>query len=246
VQNEGDIGVGTRPYEISYGSLVPKKAQCENLLVPICVSSSHIAFGSIRMEPVFMILGQSAATAACMSIDEGIAVQDLSYDKLKERLEADGQVLQYAGGGGSHGGPRGLSSKKLAGVVIDESKAKLVGKWAPSTSQGPFVDAGYHHDHDTNKGAMSATYTAKLKPGRYDVRVIYSPNNNRATNVPVTVKHAGGEKTVRINQRKAPSIDKTSVSVGAYDFDGAATVIIANDGTDGHVIIDAVQFVPAK
>jgi hypothetical protein len=78
VQNEGDIGVSTRgPYQIAYGSLVPKKKECENLLVPVCVSSSHIAFGSIRMEPVFMILGQSAATAALLSLAENLAVQDL-------------------------------------------------------------------------------------------------------------------------------------------------------------------------
>jgi hypothetical protein len=97
VQNEGDIGVGLKaPYEIAYGALVPKKQQCENLLVPVCVSSSHIAFGSIRMEPVFMILGQSAATAAVMAIDEKIAVQDLSYAKLRERLLKDGQVLENA------------------------------------------------------------------------------------------------------------------------------------------------------
>ena len=84
------------PYEIAYGSLVPKRGQADNLLVPVCVSSSHIAFGSIRMEPVFMILGQSAATAAVMAIDAGIAVQDVPYAKLRERLLKDGQVLEYA------------------------------------------------------------------------------------------------------------------------------------------------------
>lgn len=97
VQNEGDIGVSTNgPYQIAYGSLTPKKGQAANLLVPVCLSSSHIAYGSIRMEPVFMILGQSAATAAVMAIDSGIAVQDVPYEKLRARLIADGQVLEYS------------------------------------------------------------------------------------------------------------------------------------------------------
>jgi hypothetical protein len=94
VHNEGDIGVPLPgPYEISYGSLVPKKEECENLVVSVCVSSSHIAFGSIRMEPVFMILGQSGALAACMAIDSKQAVQDLPYEKLKSELLKRGQVL---------------------------------------------------------------------------------------------------------------------------------------------------------
>ncbi len=94
VQNEGDIGVSPpAPYSISYGSIIPKKEECINLLVPVCVSSSHIAFGSIRMEPVFMILGQSAATAACMSIDKNIPVQEISYEELKKQLLNKNQIL---------------------------------------------------------------------------------------------------------------------------------------------------------
>ncbi|MEI6714828.1 MAG: FAD-dependent oxidoreductase [Verrucomicrobiota bacterium] len=95
VQNEGDIGVHCSPYEIAYGSLVPKREQASNLFAPVCVSSSHIAYGSIRMEPVFMILGQSAATAAVLALEKKIPVQDVPYAALKERLLADGQVLQY-------------------------------------------------------------------------------------------------------------------------------------------------------
>ncbi len=96
VQNEGDISVSTKgPYEIAYGSLVPKRGQADNLLVPVCVSSSHIAFGSIRMEPVFMVLGQSAATAAVMAIDGGLPVQDLPYPELRKRLLKDGQIIEY-------------------------------------------------------------------------------------------------------------------------------------------------------
>ncbi|MCX7824256.1 MAG: FAD-dependent oxidoreductase [Verrucomicrobiae bacterium] len=99
VQNEGDIGVSTKgPYEIAYGALVPKRGQADNLLVPVCVSSSHIAFGSIRMEPVFMILGQSAATAACLALDDGVPVQQVDYAKLRERLLKDGQVLEWKKG----------------------------------------------------------------------------------------------------------------------------------------------------
>jgi hypothetical protein len=94
VQNEGDIGVGApRPYRIAYGALCPRQDECENLLVAVCVSSSHIAFGSIRMEPVFMILGQSAATAAVQALDTGSAVQDVDYDTLRARLIRDGQRL---------------------------------------------------------------------------------------------------------------------------------------------------------
>ena len=95
VQNEGDIGVSPkRPYHISYGSITPKKEECQNLLVPVAVSSSHIAYGSIRMEPVFMILGQSTGTAAALSLDDEVAVQDLDYQKLRERLLADMQRLE--------------------------------------------------------------------------------------------------------------------------------------------------------
>ena len=96
VQNEGDIGVSTNgPYQISYGSLVPKKGQAANLFVPVCLSSSHIAYGSIRMEPVFLILGQSAATAAAIAIDAKLDVQDVPYEQLRKRLLADGQVLEF-------------------------------------------------------------------------------------------------------------------------------------------------------
>ncbi len=95
VQNEGDVQVPVKPYPISYRSIVPKAGECSNLLVPICLSATHIAYGSIRMEPVFMILGQSAATAACLAIDDKVAVQQIPYAKLKERLLSDRQVLVW-------------------------------------------------------------------------------------------------------------------------------------------------------
>ncbi len=95
VQNEGDIGVHPdKPYSIAYGSILPKEQECSNLLVPVCLSSSHIAYGSIRMEPVFMILGQSAATAAVLAIDNRVSPQKLPYQKLQDVLLNDKQRLR--------------------------------------------------------------------------------------------------------------------------------------------------------
>lgn len=90
---EGNYSGGPRPYGISYRSLLPKAEQCTNLLVPICLSSSHVAYGSIRMEPVYMELGQAAATAVCLAIDEKTTPQKLSYSLVRERLLADGAIL---------------------------------------------------------------------------------------------------------------------------------------------------------
>jgi len=96
VKNEGNVEAKVdSPYPISYRSLIPKIEECTNLLVPVCLSASHIAFGSIRMEPVFMVLGQSAATAACLAIDEGVDIQDLNYHLLEQQLLSDNQRLTW-------------------------------------------------------------------------------------------------------------------------------------------------------
>jgi len=96
VENEGDIELPTNhPYMIDLGSIMPKQEECRNLLVTVCVSSSHIAFGSIRMEPVFMILGQSAGTIASLALEKNKSIYDLNYEEIKTRLESDGQILKY-------------------------------------------------------------------------------------------------------------------------------------------------------
>ncbi len=96
VHNEGDVQVApSGPYSISYRSIVPRAGECENLFVPVCMAASHIAYGSIRMEPVFMILGQSSSIAATLAIEASVALQGVSYSKLKPRLEAAGQVLHW-------------------------------------------------------------------------------------------------------------------------------------------------------
>jgi hypothetical protein len=96
VIREGKLGGRVRgPYPIGYRAIVPKQSECENLLVTFALSASHVGFGSIRMEPVFMILGQSAATAAAIAIDDEVPVQAVDYKKLQKRLIADGQVLAW-------------------------------------------------------------------------------------------------------------------------------------------------------
>ncbi|MEY3419113.1 MAG: hypothetical protein RJA46_884, partial [Pseudomonadota bacterium] len=95
VRNEGDVQVGSKPYPVSYRSIRPRASECTNLLVPVCLSASHIAYGSIRMEPVFMVMGQSAATAAGLAIERGTTVQAVDYGALKERLLASGQMLDF-------------------------------------------------------------------------------------------------------------------------------------------------------
>lgn len=247
VQNEGDIGVGTPPYQISYGSLVPKENQCQNLLVPVCISSSHIAFGSIRMEPVFMILGQSAATAAAMAIDDQVSVQKVSYLKLQEKLKQDGQVLEYDGPAPKAYG-RGVDKSSLKGIVVDSEDLKVSSDWASSASTGKFVGHNYFHDDNKGKGQRSFTFDVKLpKPGKYEVRLGYSANGNRASNVPVTISTKSGDKTVQVNQKKPGEFVELFTSLGTFEFNqSTAKITISNVETNGHVIVDAVQLIPAK
>lgn len=240
VQNEGDIGVKCKPYKIAYGSLIPKKEQCENLLVPVCVSSSHIAFGSIRMEPVFMILGQSAATAAVHAIDANVAVQDIDYGKLRERLLADGQILEYV----PKSSGNGIPADKLKGIVIDDSKAEFKGDWDNSVSHKTYIAFGYHHDGGNKEIESTATFRVKVpEPGWYEVRLAYTPNNNRASEVPVTVTHNDGESVVTVNEKKEPQIDGMFEFLGSFEFSEEGTVTVSNKGTKGHVVVDGVQFV---
>jgi len=248
VRNEGDVQVGGfSPYPISYRSIVPKPSQCTNLLAPVCLSATHISYGSIRMEPVFMILGQSSATAAVLAIEAGTDVQRIDYPKLRARLVGDGQVLAWTGPKRSPAAS--LDPHKLPGIVVDDAQAKTVGAWASSGAIGPFVGAGYVHDGDEAKGAKSIAFEARLPgAGRYEVRVAYSPGSNRAAMAPVRIEHADGAAVVTIDQTKRPPIDRVFVSLGAFRFtaDRPARVTISNTGTRGHVIADAVQFLPEK
>lgn len=136
----------------------------------------------------------------------------------------------------------------LPGIVVDETAATLIGEWQYSTHTPAYVGLGYLHDRKSGKGEKSVTFVPDLpKAGRYEVRLSHCYNERRSTNTPVTIRHAKGETTVRINQQEAPEHGKLFRTLGVFTFEAGkgGYVRIANDGTeDGYVIADAVQFLP--
>jgi hypothetical protein len=235
VKNEGDVQSTTpAPYSISYRSIVPRVGECENLFVTFALSASHISFGSIRMEPVFMILCQSAATAAAFAIDDNIPVQQVAYTKLRAQLLADKQLLTWG-------------DTSTDGTVVDNTDASgvtITGTWTASTSVAGFVGSNYIHDEENGKGSKSVRFTPNLSAaGNYDVYLRWTSQANRSNNVPVDVTHAGGAPTtVTVNQQNNGS---TWFKIGTWAFNAGTggNVLIRTTGTTGFVIADAVRFV---
>lgn len=139
---------------------------------------------------------------------------------------------------------------KLPGIVVDETSAILVGKWQYSTHTPPYVGVGYLHDQKEGKGTKSATFTPELPhAGLYEVRLAHCYNIRRATNTPITIHHADGETTIRINQQEIPPHQKLFRTLGTFRFKAGREgwVRISTDGTDGkNVIVDAVQWLEKK
>lgn len=240
-RNEGDVQVSPGgPYQISYRAIRPQKEECQNLLVPAALSASHIAFGSIRMEPVFMVLGQSAATGACQAIDQKVPVQDIDPAQLETRLLADKQVLDYERP--ARKAPIAIST--LKGIVIDDTAAKLTGFAKQSQSTSGFVGTGYRHNGGPSKGPLQrAEFIPEIpKAGTYQIRIAYTTNPNRATNATVTIHHQGGSKTIKVNQRKAKASSLLTLGVFPFEKGTHGKVVLSDEGADGYVIADAVEF----
>lgn len=239
VIDEGNFDIPVRPYQIPYRTVTPKKTECENLLVPVALSASHVTYGSIRMEPQFMILGHSTGIAASMTLDSGKAVQDIDVPALRAKLQAQGQVLELASLANL------TLAENLPGVVIDDEAAIYTGTWTASGYGDP-IDGTSHNDGDSGKGSKAARFETRLPSGGlYEVRLAYSSASNRAPKVPVTIEAVGGAKTVHVDQTKPPTVEKHFVSLGQFEFRGdtVAVVTVSNEGTKGFVAVDAVQFV---
>jgi hypothetical protein len=240
--NEGYIGSGNRilPYEIPYRILTPRKEECSNLLVPVCLSASHVAWSSLRMEPQFLICGQAAGVAAAMATRAGSAVQDVPAAQLREKLLAQKQILKWKL-------PGLIDPQTLAGTVVDNERAKFSGLWKTGNQVGPLVGTSFHFARGRQE-SLRARYTPELKPGRYELRMFFAPYpeaaGRRASNVVVTVQHAKGQSTVKVDQQK--DLPDGGYPLGVYEFagKGGSWAEINGESTDGLVIADAIQWIP--
>lgn len=145
----------------------------------------------------------------------------------------------------SSGFAQGVDAAKLPGVVIDDEAARYIGDWTHSTSTRPYVSDGYHHDGNKDKGEKSATFSVRVPAdGDYRVLLAYTAGGNRASNTPVSVQSADGMKTVTVNQKTLPPL-RGFADLGQFRFTTAkdAVVVVSNEGTNGHVIVDALQIV---
>lgn len=240
---EGYFIEGVPPYPISYRSIVPRESEASNLLVPVCLSASHSAFGSIRMEPIFMALGQVAATAAVQAIAGDKSVQDVEYDRLRARLLEDDVRLEL----GPPPADRPITTKvdapDLEGIVKDAAEAERIGSWAHSRALLPHVGGGYFHDGGANDGASRVRFTFDIgEPSSHELRMAWTADGNRATRVPVWIRDGNTVYRLFVDQRRAPGHDGLFESLGVYHFESDQIVVeISNEDAGGHVVVDAFQ-----
>lgn len=236
VKNEGDVQVGGfPPYPIAYRALIPKKEACKNLFVPVCLSATHIAYGSIRMEPVFMVLAQSSATAAVMAIDKKVSVQDVDIAALQQKLAADP-----------------LADHSVPEVLVDdanESAVRMTGSWAKAI-KGP---GAYGLSYQTITAAPGTEASVRFTPtiskaGNYEVLVYMPRIANGAQQVTIRIKgEKEQQKTIAPNAVKIEgqtagewiSLGMHRLRVGKDNYAEITTV-----GASGVVVADAVLFLP--
>ncbi|HRH95961.1 MAG TPA: FAD-dependent oxidoreductase [Prosthecobacter sp.] len=238
------------PYHIPYRAITPKAGECENLLVPVALSCTHVGISSIRVEPTWMILGQSAGIAAALSAKQNVAVQKLPYPALRERLLAQKQVLELPVLPDLPPEPKGAVSidpKILPGIVLDDSQAELKGPWSRSSNFKPHIGTGYVHDDRRGDGQSIAIFHFKApKTGRYDLRMAYSAHETRATKVPVTIQNGGRKIEITADQTLPLPAGEAFRSVGTLELssDADTAITLSNTGTEGFVIVDALQILP--
>lgn len=237
------------PYHIPYRAITPRAAECANLLVPVALSCTHVVISSIRVEPTWMILGQSAGIAAALSAKQNLEVQKLPYPALRERLLAQKQVLDLpvlAKLPPEQKGAMSIDPKSLPGIVLDDEQAELKGAWSRSSNFKPHLGTGYLHDDKRGDGECVAVFRLQVpQSGRYDLRMAYSAHETRAAKVPLTIQN--GEKSVEllVDQTQPLPAGEAFRSIGRVELQKGleTTITIRNAETDGFVILDALQLV---
>jgi len=236
VKNEGDVQEGGfGPYPISYQSIIPRAKECKNLLVPVCLSASHMAYGSIRMEPVFMVLAQAAATAAALAIQAKADVQEVNVQQLQEALKKNP-----------------LADGSLPEIVVDNAntaQVQIKGNWATKENigYGPSVLTA----DDPSAEERSVQYKPVIeKEGTYNIYTYVLPGYTKlASQTLVTVFDGAKETKVTLKKADIQVQGQTAgewVLVGKYKLPAGsnAHVTIQAANADGAVVADAVLFVP--
>ena len=250
VRNEGDVQVGGfAPWPISYRSITPPPRSCSNLLVPVAISATHIAFGSARMEPVFFVLGESAGIAAALAIEHKTSVQDVSYPLLKEHLLAAEQILTWNPPAEEVSEEQGIDPTTLDGIVLDEldEEVRLGPSWEISTSVKGFVGPCYHvSEHRANVRYRFD----ELAAGKWKLRLRSSPDDNRCPRVAVQVTALSSHKIIAwkiIDQRTAGNEERWhDVSEFTLTQPRDILVTLYRISPQGFMIADAVQMLPLR
>jgi hypothetical protein len=237
VKNEGDVQIGGfGPYPISYRALIPKAEECKNLFVPVCLSATHIAYGSIRMEPVFMVLAQSSAVAASLAIDSKKTVQQVDVKKVQQLLKENPLVDG--------------SEPELLVDNDDEKHVTVSGAWRKekSGSYGPsrFVSEA------ADTGTASIQFNAPInKSGRYNVFTYYSKTDKTAPETLISIYVGKKIDEIKVKNASVAIAGQTSgqwIPLGTFEIEKGQRpyVKIMNKGSHGLVSADAVLWVPAK
>ena len=240
------------PYHVPYRAITPKAAECINLLVPVALSCTHVGMASIRVEPTWMILGQSAGIAAALVAKQGGSVQTLPYEALRQRLLAQGQELELpvlSELPKERNGGTGVDIGNLPGIVLDDSQAELQGAWSRSSNFKPHIGAGYLHDERRGDGQSAALFRLRVEEdGLYEVRMAYSAHETRAKNVPLQVQNGPDTFDFFVDQTKPVPAETPFRSLGTIRLlkRFETKITLRNTGTDGFVILDALQLVPAR
>jgi hypothetical protein len=239
-------------YHVPYRAITPASSECTNLLVPVALSATHVAYSSIRVEPTWMAIGQSAGIAAALAAKAGVSVQALEYAQLRARLLAQHQVLDLpvlppVGKVARSSGPVSINSKSLLGLILDDAQAELSGDWERSTNFKPHVGTGYLHDEQRSDGKSRATFRFKAPAdGDFELRMAYSAHETRTTRLPVTLTNGPQVKTFTVDQTIALPSGDAFRTIGKVRLrrDGDYVLEVTNKDTGGFAIVDAFQLLP--